>query len=343
MAGAQSGNILDRYDLNTGTFPHIMDVIHNVDYMKYPFQRKAGRGKAKQTYVTWGIDDLAAAADNEWVDGAEFASQSLDVAETIGNYCQISMKHLKVSRRADIVSKVGRMNEMKYQIAKKAKELKRDIERTLLLRRAARVGSGSEAPRTAGVGAWIRTNIKQPSAGNPTAPGLSGAGDLSGFPDAAGTQGTAEALKLSTIEELARDCHKQGAEPEDLFMHPDLHLRLSRYLYGSNVPVAQQYQEQGKTARGTTVISHVEALEIPFGTLMINSDLYMPSGTNGKVYLLDMDYWDILYLSPYHIQRMGKSGDHTRRSLVVDYALCSKNEKSSGQIAAVNTNSAVVA
>ena len=47
----------------------------------------------------------------------------------LGNICQISLKTTLVSGTLDAVSKAGRKEELAYQMSKRAKELKRDMER----------------------------------------------------------------------------------------------------------------------------------------------------------------------------------------------------------------------
>jgi hypothetical protein len=49
-------------------------------------------------------------------------------------------------------------SELAYQIAKKSKELKRDIESTLLTNQARAAGNSTTARTFGSIGAWIATN-----------------------------------------------------------------------------------------------------------------------------------------------------------------------------------------
>ena len=135
----------DRYDLATSgdnVREDLTDVIYNISPTEVPFQANVGRGSAKQTLHEWQIDELAAVdTSNAAIDGADFGSDSSDESQRIGAYMQISIKYINVSRRANIVNKAGRKSELAYQIAKKGKELRRDVEAIATLNQATLAGN----------------------------------------------------------------------------------------------------------------------------------------------------------------------------------------------------------
>ena len=207
---AQSGSTFDRYDLGSGTADNVRedlsDVISNISPTEVPFTSNAGKGKSSNTYKEWLIDTLAAATDNVHIDGDEFAGNALGNADRVGNYHQISRKDLVVSRRANIVNKAGRKSEMAYQIAKAGKELKRDVELAATKRKVGAAGSASAGSESAGIPAWMRTNISRGA--NGTAPALSGT--TTGYPNAVGTAGTARGLTESGILKECRKAYDKG-------------------------------------------------------------------------------------------------------------------------------------
>ena len=130
-----SATNFDRFDLDApaggddNVREDFTDVIYNISPTEVPFQANAGRGNADNTLHEWQIDELAAVdLGNAAIDGADFGTDQSDRASRIGNFCQISIKYIAVSRRANIVNKAGRRSELAYQIAKKGKELRRDVE-----------------------------------------------------------------------------------------------------------------------------------------------------------------------------------------------------------------------
>src|SRR6185437_15688244 len=73
----------------------------------------------------------------------------------LGNYTQISGKTIEISGTSQAVVAAGGSNKMGYQLAKKAKELKRDMEGILTNNVAKAAGSSSTARKSAGLPAWI--------------------------------------------------------------------------------------------------------------------------------------------------------------------------------------------
>ena len=89
-----------------------------------------------------------------------------DADHAAGNYHQISTKPVSISGTIDAVDKAGREKETAYQKVLKAKELRRDIEKTLL----AAGRSGSDPRKAATLYAWI-TNVDDNGATNATGDG----------------------------------------------------------------------------------------------------------------------------------------------------------------------------
>ena len=132
--------------------------------------RDIGREKSSSDYKEWMVDALADAADNSAIEGDDHAALALDRTERLGNYHQINRKDITVSGRADVVNKAGRRSELARQITKKAREMKRDIEVTISTRKIAAEGKlRIQAPHTAGIPAWIRTNLERHAGSGHTA------------------------------------------------------------------------------------------------------------------------------------------------------------------------------
>ena len=51
------------------------------------------------------------------------------------------------------------------------------------------------------------------------------------------------------------------------------------------------------------------------------------------MFLVDFDFWSVAYLRPWKIEELGKTGDASKRQIVVEYGLKAKNEASSGCVA----------
>ena len=110
----------------------LADVIYNIAPTETPFMSNAGTGSASQTNHEWQTDGLASAAANKQIEGDDAANLATVATTRLGNFEQISTKVIGVSGTDQAVTNAGRGDELAYQMAKAGKELKRDMEFTLV-------------------------------------------------------------------------------------------------------------------------------------------------------------------------------------------------------------------
>ena len=123
----------------------LADIIYNISPTDTPFMSGVGKNKATNTLHQWQTDTLSAVAANAKVEGATISYPTLTSTTKVGNYTQISTKACQVSATDDAVLAAGRSSELAYQVAKAAKELKRDMENALLSNVAAATGDATTA------------------------------------------------------------------------------------------------------------------------------------------------------------------------------------------------------
>ena len=123
---AQPTNTFDTYD-SIGTRDDLSDVIHNISPTQTPFLSMAAKSKARNTLHEWQTDSLATAGQNAVIEGDDATLDASTPTVRVGNYTQISDKTVVVSGTQEATDKAGRRSEMSYQIAKRAKELKRSL------------------------------------------------------------------------------------------------------------------------------------------------------------------------------------------------------------------------
>lgn len=337
----------------------LSDIIYNISPTEVPFQSNIDRASATSDLHEWLQDDLQAAGPNAHLDGSDFGSNAdqagttedelgslnndqTEGANRLGNFLQISKKQLKVSRRANIVNKAGRRSEIGYQIAKKGKEIKRDIERALTGNNPAQAeGAVANAPAlSAGLRAWLRTNDILATAGAPASPALSST--TFGQPTTAATDGTAQALEEAEILQVIRQIYNAGGDPKMIMMHPDVKQRWSSFLMSDPAGrSATQYQDQGRSPRGgVTVVGAVDTYVSDFGVLDIVPNRFQRTR---DVYVVDPDLFAVAYLDGYKVERLAKVGDSERYHIIVDWCLESNDEAGSGVVADVDSATAVIA
>lgn len=331
----------DRFDLATegdNVREDFTDVIYNISPTEVPFQANAGRGNADQTLHEWQIDELAAVdTGNAAIDGADFGADASDPAQRIGNFCQISIKYIAVSRRANIVNKAGRKSELSYQIAKKGKELRRDVEAISTRNQAALQGNSTTASLTGTLGAWIRTNTDRGATG--TDPALSGT--TFGQPTTAAGDGTVRALQEIDMLALLRDAYIQGGNPNMIMVGPTVKQLFSNYMFTANARIATQRQDQGPVNRGgVSVVGAVDVYVSDFTVIDVVPNRFQ---RERDMWILDSEYWEIAYLDGYKTEAISKIGDAERRHILVDWSVQSNNEAASAVLADIDETTAMIA
>ena len=218
----------------------------------------------------------------------------------------------------------GRNTELAYQVAKAAKELKRDMENALLSNTASAAGSSGSPTRTlGGVQTWIATNV---SAGT----GGSGAGD-----GAARTDGTQRVFTETLLKTVLRDCFDNGGNPNQIQLNAFNKQKLSMFTGG-----ATRFDK----AEDKRLITSIDVYESDFGTLQVQPNRWIrkTNATAAKrgqdVLCLEMDFWAVAFLRDFKLQNPAQTADADQRFLVTEYTLESKNEAASGMVTDVTTS-----
>src|SRR5215831_11445145 len=110
----------------------LVNVIYDVSPVDTPFLSMAGQTSATNVNHEWQVDSLVAAATNYNVEGDDANTNAGTATTRRGNYTQISDKVARVTGTARSVTTAGRADEFDYQMLKRGKELKRDMEFALL-------------------------------------------------------------------------------------------------------------------------------------------------------------------------------------------------------------------
>jgi hypothetical protein len=288
----------------------LSDVINNIAPAETPFYSMAKHVKATAALHEWQTDSLAAAvATNAVIEGDDVAADASTATVRLTNVTQLSDKAATVSSRARAVTTAGRADEMDYQMLKRGKELKRDIETQLLSNRPKVTGNDTTAPESAGIGAWIGTNDVFASDGGSPSP-ITGAD--------ARTDGTVRAFTEDQLKAVLLLCFNEGGNPGVLMVG------------GFNRQVASSFST-GRTniqpVEDSTLHATFSVYESDFGTLKIVPNRFQ-RGRDALV--LDMEYWRVAVLQPMHSFDKAKTGHADTKVIAMEYCLESGQEKASG-------------
>lgn len=300
----------------------LSNIISNISPIETPFMSNIGTEKASQRLHEWLTDSLASAdGNNKTVEGDDATTDSAPAVTRRNNYTQLSDKVIQVSDTSRAVNTAGYADELAYQLSKKSKELKRDIETRLCGNFAAVPGGASTAGETAGAVAFIITNASRGVGG--AAPTLSGS--TSGYPNAAATNGTLRSITEAMLKTVVQSAWSAGGEPRIALASGLLKQAMSGF-----AGIAQQRRDTGNKA--ATIIGAADVYVSDFGDIA-----FVPSRfTTGRdVLVMDPSLWKVADLQSYKMEDLAKTGHSDRKMLSREYTLVCQNEAGNAVIADV--------
>jgi hypothetical protein len=313
----QATNTFDTYDA-VGIREDLQDVIYSISPTETPFMSAAAREQVKNTFHEWQTDSLAAAVTNNAViEGDEATLDASTATSRIGNYTQIMDKTVVITGTQEAVDKAGRASELAYQIAKKSKELKRDIESTLLTNQARAVGSSSAARTFASMGAWIKTNTNKGATGtDPTAVDGSDARN----------DGTQRALTEDMLKDVIKGTWNAGGNPSVIMVGPFNKQKISGFTGGNT---------RFDASEDKTLYTSIDVYSSDFGDLEVVPNRF---SRDRDALVLDMDYWSVGFLRDFTMHELSKTGDAEKRQILAELTLISRNEGASGGVFDLTTS-----
>jgi hypothetical protein len=280
-----------------------------------------GRTNATAVQHQWQRDTLATATTNSVIEGDIATHDAVAVTELLYNQSQIADKVIVVSGTADAVSKAGRRTELGYLLAKKSRELKRDMEVDLSGANGYVVGGATTARTFASLETWYQTNYGAIGAG-------AAAASTNGQPDAKATvtAGTTRALTESLLKDGIRDAWTQGGDPTLVIVGGFNKVAISGFTGGST------RTDRGEDKRLTAA---VDVYISDFGTVKIVASRFSRAIT---CHIIDPALWAVAYLRTFRQHRLAKTGDSERRQMLVEFTLVSREERGNAIVADLSTS-----
>ena len=298
----------------------LSDIIYNIAPLDTPFMSGCGKATADNTYFEWQTDTIAAGSANQQIEGDDASADARAVPTRVGNYTQISRYVVQTSGTNEAVNNAGFKSAQAYQLAKKAKQLKRDMEYQLTRNEAQNGGAAGTARKTGGLSTWLATNYVSgnPSSGSPAAGGTG----TSAPTDASATASITEAM----LREVIKDTYEAGGEPDMIMCKPAIKQAISDL----SQSVSSLRTAADKVAPAH-VVAAVDVYVSDFGTFQIVPNLNQ--FRDQDLFVLDMDFFEVSYLRPFKTETLAKTGDSIQQMLIVEYGLKVNNESSSGFLA----------
>jgi hypothetical protein len=309
----------------TGNREDLAEAIFDISPMDTPFLSEASKNTASAVYHEWQTDALDAAASNRQLEGDDATANTLSPTTRVGNYCQISRKTVQVSGTQRSVDSAGRADEFSYQVAKRGREIKRDMEFALTQNQASSAGGSGTARSLGGLESWLSTNYVSEGTGTAqTVPGFS-SGTVAAPTDST-IAGTFEKASLDTA---IQNCWTQGGDPKIIMVGPHNRTQVSGFTGISTL------QTDAQSGQDVTLMGAVDFYKSNFGTLKVVPNRFQ---RDEVAFVLDMEYLGVSMLRNMEISPLAKTGDSDKSLLIAEYTLEVKNEAASAQVRDLTTS-----
>ena len=302
----QPTNTHSTYD-HIGRREDLSDIIYDVTPTETPVLSAIPKVKATSTKHEWLTRSLAAASgSNAVIEGDEATTDAANANVRRFNYTQISDKVARVSGTQEAVTNAGMKSTMAREMEDKMKELKRDVETTILQDVAYVVGTDTVARKMAGLSTYVITNVSKDSGGTLAT------GDGSD----AYTEGTARVLSEDLVEAALALAWTNGGNPT-LGVCNAFQKRKFAAFSGSSTKMSDGDKRK--------VTNNVEVYIDPLGTeIRLVPCRQAPTD---RVYFMDPEYFALATLRNFSSWDLAKDGDSTRKQIIVEATTEVRNEK----------------
>lgn len=305
-----------------GNREDLVDRIYNISSVDTPFQAAIDKNKADSTFHEWQRDLLASAASNAQIEGDEVTFSQPTYTTRPGNRCTISYKSVAVTATQDAVRKAGRKKEFLYQIMKRSKELRRDIEFMLTNPTTPTAGTTAVGRVLRSLPGWYGDMTGVPSSSN-ISRGTSGA---NGTTSASATDGTQRILTEGLLKTVLQGGWMNGGNP-NLIMPGAFNKQSISGFTGNNSRIQDTSDKKLVTA--------IDVYVSDFGTLKVVPNRF---SRDRDLHVLQTDLWALSSLRSMRTEDLAKTGDSTKGFIVTEYTLEARNDSGSGIVADLTTS-----
>ena len=322
---------LQTYTVNTNR-EDLQNYIYNISPMDCPLIAHLSETDATSTKHEWSTDSLAAAASNSQIEGTDYDATTITPPTRVLNYCQISAKALSVSGTQRAMDTAGMQDMLDYELVKRGKELKRDVEFNLIgVNQGYNVGAATVPRLLRAWDSWISTNVNMNGV-TTTVAGATSAATTAGANAANATSGRTDASSIRDLTEaymkdVLESIFTQGGDPSLLIVGP----------YNKQVVSGFTGRSQARQNVDAETIQAAADLYISdFGTIRVVASRF---SRERDAHVIDPEYASVAYLRRMQEADLAKTGDSDRKFLTVEYTLAMLNEGAHGSVFDIATQS----
>lgn len=319
MAETQVTGAFSSYDA-IGNREDLSGMIFDVTPYETPILRAIKKNKATNRVHSWQTDALTApSATNAHIEGADADPTAPSATVLLNNYTQILKDWAVVTgTQQDGMNPAGRKKEMAYQLNRRLREIKTDLEMSMFGANNPKVtGDDSTAREMASIEAYLDTNTSAGATGEDPSPADGTDGR---------TDGTQRPLVESLLETVLQSCYDEGADPKLMVCGSFNKGVISDFDGGQT-----RYQDTSDSK----LVTSIDVYKGDFHTLKVIPSRHVRSR---NVLLLDPEYLAFSELRPLRVYDLAKTGDSYRKEIVWEGTLEVCNEKAHGIIADLTTS-----
>ena len=303
-----------------GNREDLIDKIFRTSPSDTPFVSRIDRVNAEAVWHEWQRDTLRPPnPNNSAPEGADATFAKQAPTERLGNRCQIFTDTFSISGTQNVVSRAGGP-EMGRLKAKKALEIKKDIEAACISNPVQRIEDATGNRMLRGLNGWIATNNNM------------GAGGVA--PDPANNVAPVDGTKRDFTEDLFKDAvlqaYQNGGDVRFAIMAP--YLKQVGSGFEGNVVRNQDVNGVARVTLNTAYTFYGS----DFGNIEMVPNRTMANGIDDNVYGIDPDYWAVATLRAFETEELAKTGDNTSFLMVAELTLQAGEERSSFAIRDLN-------
>lgn len=339
---AQSTTTLFSTYKQIGKAEDVSDLISNITPFDTPFSTLIKSEKMTGRTHQWQEDELAAAGSNASFEGIDATFLALSPTTLRENNTQILTKACVISNTSDSIKTYGRAKETALQLAKKMKEIKRDLEFAFVHETGAgRVPTDKNSANTNDVqsdGSYSDNSERKMK----SAVGMIHSSHIAALgtvvdTTVAASETTVEDNEVKIGETKQPDVSAAQLEASLLTLHQKLYdagsdadimmipTRFAQTVAGF-IDDSSRHRDFGKSRE---IVNVVDVYQSPFGAIKFVINRHM---NDDLLLLVDPSMWRSLVLRPFTRTLLAPTGDHTKHFLVGEYSLKHMNFKGSGAL-----------
>ena len=274
------------------------------------------RVPATGTYHEWETDVLVAATNIPQIEGDDVSYSTITAPTRQGNYCQIWQKTFLVSGTLEAVKKAGRAREAARQTVKQMRELKNDIEYTVVRNFGSSAGGSATGRAMASMESWIHSNYAKST----STTGYTNTGFSSGTVSAPTDGSTNVALTEAVLKTALGNAWTNGGQVRVVLCNTSQKAAIDAF--------------SGEATRFVNVDRTQQASIIGAANVYVSSygihTIVLHRHVRGNVVIgVDPDYWAMAWLRNPFMEQMAKTGDGTKYMMRAEGTLVCRNEKAS--------------